>query len=186
MATRRNWTQAEIHRLRELATGQRMSTYDLAKALRRDPETVRKAMVKHHFPRLSRGRAMELNYFWKGGRKIDKGGYILVKCPGHPFLTSSGYIREHRLVKDDNPQNNNSDNLEVIDGNNNHLRETLKDKIPSWTPDGRANILRAAQLKHERARKPPKPPFDRRAWALSRQRNANGEFAHQITVDNGS
>lgn len=35
---------------------------------------------------------------WKGGRRIDKGGYIMVYRPTHPFCTSDGYVREHRLV----------------------------------------------------------------------------------------
>ena len=41
---------------------------------------------------------MERNYFWRGGRSVDRNGYILVKSPGHPFATKKGYVREHRLV----------------------------------------------------------------------------------------
>ena len=33
------------------------------------------------------------------GFKIDKDGYVLVKCPGHPYAQSgSHYYQEHRLV----------------------------------------------------------------------------------------
>ena len=34
---------------------------------------------------------------WKGGRTI-KSGYVFIKKPEHPFSTSNGYVREHRLV----------------------------------------------------------------------------------------
>jgi len=186
---RRNWTADEINRLRRLATSQRMSTYDLATSLSRDPETVRKAMVKYHIPRLNRGRAMELNYFWKGGTKIDKRGYILVKCPGHPFLTSCGYIREHRLVmemvigrylqpqevvghNDGNPQNNDPDNLTLYPSNGEHLKADLTGKIPNWTPEGRARILRAIHRQHG-----PNPKLQAIAKARPpRARNKLGQF----------
>lgn len=165
MKHRRNWAPVEIDRLRDLATESRMSTYDLAKTLDRDPETIRKCMVKHNIPRLSRGRAMELNYFWQGGRKVDKDGYILVKCPGHPRLNSSGYIREHRLImemilgryllptevvahKDHNTSNNDPDNLKLYYSNAEHLKEELTGHIPQWTPEGRACILKAITRPH--------------------------------------
>ena len=39
---------------------------------------------------------------WKGGRKADKNGYILVRIYPedffHPMVNTDGYIREHRLV----------------------------------------------------------------------------------------
>lgn len=201
---RKNWTKEEVDLLRHLATSQRMSTYDLAPVLGRDAETVRSCMVKHGIPRLSRGRAMELNYFWNGGRKIDKNDYILVKCPDHPYATVGGYVREHRLVmemvidrylfphevvhhKDGNHQNNNPDNLVLYETNGQHLKDELTGKIPAWTPEGRASILRAMQQRHEKAvrEKQPKRPFARSAAASTRLRNANGSFAHQIPKGSG-
>jgi len=67
---------------------------------------------------------------WKGGRMIDKEGYILVYCPHHPNARTTGYILEHRLIMeqklnqkipgdkvvhhlDGNPKNNSCDNLEL-------------------------------------------------------------------------
>ena len=38
------------------------------------------------------------NHNWKGGRRTDKDGYIIVHVPYHPFCDSDGYVREHRLV----------------------------------------------------------------------------------------
>jgi hypothetical protein len=40
----------------------------------------------------------EGNPNWKGGRYIDKHGYILVMNKEHPFANNMGYVREHRLV----------------------------------------------------------------------------------------
>lgn len=41
---------------------------------------------------------LEKNGRWKGGRNVDKSGYIMIKKPDHPFCNNSGYVREHRLV----------------------------------------------------------------------------------------
>jgi len=35
---------------------------------------------------------------WKGGRRLDKSGYVLIWMPEHPSAESQGYVREHRLV----------------------------------------------------------------------------------------
>lgn len=35
---------------------------------------------------------------WKGGRRIDKFGYVLIWKPKHPNAKIAGYIHEHRLV----------------------------------------------------------------------------------------
>jgi len=35
---------------------------------------------------------------WKGGRKKQSDGYILIYKPNHPFADKKGYVLEHRLV----------------------------------------------------------------------------------------
>lgn len=35
---------------------------------------------------------------WKGGKNIDKSGYVLIYNPNHQFSNALGYIREHRLI----------------------------------------------------------------------------------------
>lgn len=35
---------------------------------------------------------------WKGGKKISRDKYILIKKPYHPFCDKQKYVREHRLV----------------------------------------------------------------------------------------
>jgi hypothetical protein len=79
---------------------------------------------------------------WRGGRVIDKSGYVLLYMPDHPNASSHGYYREHRYVMeqklgrllepqevvhhiDGNCENNHPDNLELFASNGEHLRATL-------------------------------------------------------------
>lgn len=39
----------------------------------------------------------EMNPNWRGGRRVDKDGYILIHCPKHKHCDGDGYVREHRL-----------------------------------------------------------------------------------------
>lgn len=104
---------------------------------------------------------------WKGGRTIDKHGYILVYRPNHPNANSNGYIREHRLIAeqclgrhllptevvhhvDDDHANNSPDNLIVYESNGLHLSKTLAGKTPNWTEEGKRNI-QAGQDKSPKA-----------------------------------
>lgn len=117
-------------------------------------------------------QSMENNPKWKGGRMIDKDGYVLVKNPSHPHCTRHGYVREHRLVmeaylgryldpkevvhhKDKDKSNNSIDNLGLYSTNADHLAETLKGKMPNFS-EGKIDKL---------------PPGIRRA--ASRLREAN-------------
>ena len=38
------------------------------------------------------------NHNYKGGKFKDKEGYVLIKKRNHPFCNAKGYIREHRIV----------------------------------------------------------------------------------------
>ena len=38
---------------------------------------------------------------WKGGRRENKKGYILILKKEHPFCGKSGYVFEHRLVMEE-------------------------------------------------------------------------------------
>lgn len=40
----------------------------------------------------------EMNPNWKGGRRIDKSGYILIYSPQHPYCDGDKYVREHRII----------------------------------------------------------------------------------------
>lgn len=106
---------------------------------------------------------------WKGGRHLDKTGYVLVYLPDHP-AAQNGYYREHRLVmeavlgryltkdevvhhKNDNKQDNDPENLVLYSSNGAHLAETLAGKCPQWTPEGRARILQAVRSKSKRRKR---------------------------------
>lgn len=156
-----------------------------------------------------RERPMEKNHFWKGGQRIDKGGYILVKAPGHPYAASGGYVRLHRLVmerqlgryltetevvhhKNRDRQNNLPENLELFERNSDHLRHELINKCPQWTEDGLCRMREATDRK--RVYRPPGPgkgrPGQKRGpqprlsqYAQSRPRSAIGTFLPSKSTD---
>jgi hypothetical protein len=111
----------------------------------------------------------ELHPQWKGGVTMA-GKYRVVYAPDHPHAKkvhkSGGYVHEHRLImegilgryltpgeivhhKDGNTLNNDPENLELFASNTDHLRATLKGKVPKWTDAGLAAI-------HDGASKPRK------------------------------
>jgi len=94
---------------------------------------------------------------WKGGRIVDKSGYVLLHIPEHPNSNSNGYVREHRVVmetvigrlltkdevvhhKNDDKSDNRPENLHLFATNGEHLAETLAGKCPQWSEQGAANI----------------------------------------------
>jgi hypothetical protein len=117
-------------------------------------------------------RTGSTNPAWKGGRNLDKSGYVMLFRPDHPFANSKGYVREHRLVmeeqigryltptevvhhRDDSRearQNNDPSNLKLYDTNADHLRETLAGKCPNWSHDGKLRILKASQKNGDKLR----------------------------------
>ena len=107
-------------------------------------KVVNKAMKKH-FELRGRGAPGSRNGSWKGGIRVDKGGYILVHQPDHPFAAENGCVRQHRLVAeqklgrylrptevvhhiDEDPANNNPENLLVFETNGQHIQTTTKGK----------------------------------------------------------
>lgn len=143
---------------------------EIADRLHVGGKAVYNAMRRNGIPRRTRGaREGSLNRFWNGGRRMDADGYILIYSPTHPFRNLQNAVREHRLVMeqklgrylspdevvhhlDGNRQNNHPDNLQVYERNAEHLRETLKGKIPKWTPEGLKSIQAANQRQAQRAR----------------------------------
>lgn len=94
---------------------------------------------------------------WKGGRNIDKDGYVLVWAPDDPMARLSGYVLEHRLVmarllgrsllesevvhhKNGCKTDNSPENLELFSENSLHLAHELKGRCPRWTEDGKRRI----------------------------------------------
>lgn len=155
-------TPLDEDRLRDMAAAQRMSCAEIGVELGVSEEVVRERMVRLGIPRLPAKARPERNHFWKGGRTVDKAGYILVKIPDHPHKNYQGYVREHRLVMeqqlgrylepgevvdhiDGNPSNNDPSNLRLFESNSDHLRVTLAGRIPNWSEDGLRRIRDAAR-----------------------------------------
>jgi hypothetical protein len=105
---------------------------------------------------------------WKGGRIVNKDGYIEIYSPNHPNQRKhTKYILEHRLVmegsigrhltreevvhhRDGDKQNNSIENLELFSSNAEHLRVTLAGQCPKWTEDGIRRIREGNQKKNLR------------------------------------
>lgn len=111
------------------------------------------------------------NPAWKGGRQVDKGGYILLYRPDHPQANRHGQVREHRIVMeamigrpltrtevvhhiDGNPANNSPSNLRLYASNGAHLADDLKGRCPKWSKEGRERILQACRSQKARKRTP--------------------------------
>jgi len=118
---------------------------------------VKEFLERYGLDRKPLDQSGENNPNWKGGRMVEKGGYVLVFCPDHPNCNRHGYMREHRLVMeqklgrylgpkevvhhiDKNPQNNAIENLKLYDSNRDHLAEELEGQVPNWTEEGRQRI----------------------------------------------
>lgn len=153
-------------RLRELS-GQGLSTKEIGQEMGAPAEVVRERMVKLGIPRLPGKARPDRNYFWKGGRIVDRDGYILVLCPEHPYRTKGGYVREHRLVMerelgryllptevvdhiDGQRAHNDPSNLRVFASNKEHLAATLQGRVPAWTEDGLRRIREGVQRRHSK------------------------------------
>lgn len=84
---------------------------------------------------------------WKGGRRLDKHGYVEIYAPLHPLAKKpNGCVFEHRLAmevklgryltareavdhQDDHPRHNWPDNLTLYATNADHLRATLTGRV---------------------------------------------------------
>jgi hypothetical protein len=58
--------------------------------LRKDPDTLYKTK--------SKARSGEKGANWKGGRKKNRIGHVLILKKGHPMADSNGYLFEHRYI----------------------------------------------------------------------------------------
>ena len=132
-----------------------------------NPETVRKFARRRGLEIVRHDAEPERHPSWRGGKTTDRQGYILrlVERDGeYGYLIRSarkgdprGYAPEHRIVMhqklrrklrpgevvhhiDEDNTNNAPDNLQLFPKNADHLAETLKGKVPNWTPEGKARM----------------------------------------------
>lgn len=121
-------------------------------------------------------RAGEGHPEWKGGRIVNKDGYVQVYAPDHPTThRTKKYVLEHRLVmekhlgryltrdevvhhRNGQKDDNRLENLELFSTNGEHLRETLKGQCPKWSEDGLRRIKEG-----QKNRRAPSPSKSHRA-----------------------
>src|ERR1700682_45731 len=176
-----DWPIAEM--IRRYEAGETVE--DLGRWLGRSGKVVNKVLLKNGCKMRRRGPKDGPGHKgWKGGRTIDKSGYVLVWNPDHPQANHAGYVREHRLVaeeilgrfltrdevvhhKDGDRSNNDPENLQVFDSNADHLRHELTGRVPEWTELGR-----------ERLGLPPRQPSSNHSWSESGDPASNGTTDH--------
>lgn len=150
----------------------------LGREYRPNQKTLNSFCKRQGFALRKTGATGAKNGSWKGGRTLDKAGYVLILKPDHPAANACGYVREHRLIaeqllgrllkptevvhhKDDDPGNNSPDNLLVYETNALHLGETLNGKTPEWTDAGKeriaAGVEKAAANRRGKRRAASKP-----------------------------
>ncbi len=86
-----------------------------------------------------KGKSGAEHHLWKGGRCIEKNGYVIIYKPEHPAKIHGKYVYEHRYVMeqelgrslesqedihhiDGNRQNNSIDNLILFKNRSEHLK----------------------------------------------------------------
>jgi hypothetical protein len=136
-----------------------MFSADIAQRLGITPKAVQKLYRRYNFPQLQNFSPplREERVGWTGGVKEVR-GYLYSRSPGHPRASKYGnYVAVHRLVMekklgrylkgsevvdhiDGNTRNNHPDNLRVFPNNAEHLRVTLKGRVPNWSPEGKARM----------------------------------------------
>lgn len=187
-----------VEQMRTWYEVERKTVAEIGGLLGHSSKAVNKACKRFGFRMRRRGpKSGDEHPGWKGGRTVDKSGYILVYRPDHPACNNSGYVREHRLVcelalgrtlgpnevvhhRNDDPADNRPENLQVFDSNADHLRATLAGKCPQWSAEGRLKLLEATRKPRKTRIRQPSAPSDS-ACSGSRRRCSGGTHTGRPT-----
>lgn len=148
---------------------------EIADELVLNPETIQKFARRHGLKCAPVLQTMENHPAWKGGTRVQKGylcvmirrddptyGYLLRVRYRDGKMTKTGAVAVHRMVMhnklgrrlepgevvdhiDGNTLNNDPENLRLFATNADHLRETLRGRVPKWTEDGLARMAAGVQ-----------------------------------------
>lgn len=152
---RRKVSTASAEDLRFLYEEERLSSGDIAELFQLENTIVSKNRILRRLKKYGikrRDFKGENNPMWTGGRKIGKGGYVLVWTPTHKYANSQGYVSEHRLVMEKHigrildpeeivhhinkdRQDNRIENLQLLESNSAHA--TLESGIRNRDELGR-------------------------------------------------
>lgn len=133
-----------------------MSQKEVAEKIGVTRRIVEKSLKRTKTPQRPKVNYGVKNGAWKGGRKIDPDGYVLVRATWHPSAVN-GYVREHRLVMEkilgrflDSKEvvhhrngkrgDNRPENLLLFENNAVHLAVELMGRKPAWTEEGLRKI----------------------------------------------
>jgi hypothetical protein len=168
-----------LSKIRRWVEGELRSHLWIAEKVGCNPETVRVFCHENGLRVQSRGpRKGPGHPEWKGGRIVDKDGYVLIWVWEHPHARQrgqkhhGGHVLEHRLVmelhlgrflkrhevvhhKNADKQDNRLENLVLFPSNGEHLRHELTWRCPKWTEDGKRR-LKEAYLRGLALYRPPK------------------------------
>lgn len=167
MPKKLNPSNDEIARLRGLMADPSNSQREVAEMMGWPLRRVERLVPRLGLPTHKRGRFRgEKDPRWKGGRIVDKDGYVLIWCPDHPNgRKHTKYVLEHRLVmeavlgrylrphevvhhQNKDKQDNRPENLGLFPSNAEHLKHELTGKCPEWSKAGRERILAAVRQWH--------------------------------------
>ena len=161
---------------------------EIAEAMQTTANRTREAILAAGGQMRRRGPRDGHNAAWRGGRVVDKTGYILLRATAHPHANMAGYVREHRLVMEQMlgrylqpsevvhhrngvSDDNRPENLELFVSNASHLAHELQGRCPQWTPAGRERILAALHSRPKKAA-PTREQTNARARELYAKRRA--------------
>lgn len=160
-----------LEELKQLVLREDLSMTQIAAMIGTSRHHLRDFLKRHSIPHTRFQQKGKNNPAWKGGRMLDKAGYVLIHMPEHPNADRHGYVREHRLVmervlgryltkeevvdhidQEGDKSNNDPTNLRVYSSNAEHLAATRAGKAANWSEDGKARI-RAAVIRQNNQRR---------------------------------